>query len=360
MKYAEPVRLDPDILAVLEQFIPLAPLHQPHKPVPDPPSDGAPGRVWRRSPCLRYGVFIPTNSRRLSALRHFPRSCTNAGVKRYGLSRALIRVRRLGAAWARRPRAATGRTVRVPSSATARACGALERGPQRRQHEWASRPWTGCPWARGAGPIDPGVPALPHGPARHGRARAIEKAHLQRVGPARRVRNLERHAQAPWLGGAPGEASRGPLRLPDPARELGSLAAARSAGLDALVFHGRHRGKNSPVLRERICRDGGMAGAGVRPRGEREGRVRASARAGQPGHRGGSFPTSEELMIAQHTQRLRARPWRPGRRRIAATKRAKEKEASMSANVKPASEKMGPCMERISRPGHGGTMSDVP
>ena len=85
-------------------------------------------------------------------------------------------------------------------------------------------------------------------------------------------------------------------------RELGSLAAALG-GLDALVFTGGI-GENSATIRARVCRDAAWLGleldavandAGGPRISRAESRVTAWV-----------IPTNEELMIAQHTQRLLA------------------------------------------------------
>jgi acetate kinase len=85
-------------------------------------------------------------------------------------------------------------------------------------------------------------------------------------------------------------------------RELGSLAAALG-GLDALVFTGGI-GENAAAIRARVCREAAWLGlepdesanGGRGPRISRpESRVTAWV-----------IPTNEELMIAQHTQRLLA------------------------------------------------------
>ena len=86
-------------------------------------------------------------------------------------------------------------------------------------------------------------------------------------------------------------------------RELGSLAAALG-GLDALVFTAGI-GENSAAVRERICRDAAWLGLELDRAANEKGGPRISA----AGSRVTAWviPTNEELMIAQHTQRLVAR-----------------------------------------------------
>ncbi len=87
-------------------------------------------------------------------------------------------------------------------------------------------------------------------------------------------------------------------------RELGSLAAALG-GLDALVFTAGI-GENSPVVRERICRDAAWLGLEL----DRTANEKGGPRISTAGSRVTAWviPTNEELMIAQHTRRLIARP----------------------------------------------------
>ena len=84
-------------------------------------------------------------------------------------------------------------------------------------------------------------------------------------------------------------------------RELGSLAAALG-GLDAIVFTGGI-GEHAAPIRERVCRDCGLAGRGAGRRGQRSRRT-AHQHALPVRRRRGCVPTNEELMIARHTGRV--------------------------------------------------------
>ena len=81
-------------------------------------------------------------------------------------------------------------------------------------------------------------------------------------------------------------------------KELGSLAAALK-GLDALVFTGGI-GENAETLRTRVCRDAGWMGVEL----DDEANVEHGPRISTPNSRVAAWviPTNEELMIAQHTQ----------------------------------------------------------
>jgi acetate kinase len=83
-------------------------------------------------------------------------------------------------------------------------------------------------------------------------------------------------------------------------RELGSLAAALD-GLDAIVFTAGI-GENSPVIRERVCREAAWLGVEL----DANANDRGGPSISQPGSRVSAWaiPTNEELMIARHTRRV--------------------------------------------------------
>jgi acetate kinase len=83
-------------------------------------------------------------------------------------------------------------------------------------------------------------------------------------------------------------------------RELGSLAAALG-GLDALVFTGGI-GEHAAIVRQRACRDAAWLGAILDDAANNRGGPRISRP--QNDLAVWVIPTNEELMIANHTQRL--------------------------------------------------------
>jgi acetate kinase len=83
-------------------------------------------------------------------------------------------------------------------------------------------------------------------------------------------------------------------------RELGSLAAALG-GLDALVFTAGI-GERSPMIRERVCRDGAWLGVQLDAAANQAGGPCISTAASSVSV--WTIPTNEELMIARHTRRL--------------------------------------------------------
>ncbi len=296
MEYAEPVRLDPDILAVLEQFIPLAPLHQPHNLSPI-------RLLMERRPGLAQVACFDTafHSTNPDVSRRFaiPTELHNAGVRRYGfhgLSYEYVASVLPG----HDARAAAGRTVVCQLGNGSSMC-ALERG----RSVASTMGFTavdGLPMGTRCGAIDPGV-LLYLMDQRGMDARAIEKLIYSESGLLG-VSGISSDMRKLLGSEEPRAKLAVDLYVYRIRRELGSLAAALG-GLDALVFTAGI-GENSPVLRERICRDAAWLGLEFDRAANEKGGPRISA----AGSRVTAWviPTNEELMIAQHTQRLTANP----------------------------------------------------
>jgi acetate kinase len=87
-------------------------------------------------------------------------------------------------------------------------------------------------------------------------------------------------------------------------RELGSLAAALG-GLDAIVFTAGI-GENTPIIRERVCRNAAWLGVALDPVANAAGGRRITTAASRTA--AWVIPTNEELMIARHTRDLLLAP----------------------------------------------------
>jgi acetate kinase len=292
MKYAEPARLDRNVLVELEKFIPLAPLHQPHNLAPI-------RMLLERRPELpqvacfdtAFHATNPDVSRRFA----IPQELHDAGVRRYGfhgLSYEYI----ASVLPEHDARAAGGKTVVLHLGNGSSMC-AIDAG-----HSVASTMGftavDGLPMGTRCGAIDPGV-LLYLMDERRMDARAIEKLIYSQSG----------------LLGVSGTSSdmRKLLDSDDPRarlavdlyiyrirRELGSLAGALG-GLDTLVFTAGI-GENSAVIRERVCRDAAWLGVRMDTAANARGGPRISVEGSRPAVF--VLPTNEELMIARHTQRL--------------------------------------------------------
>ena len=292
LDYTKPARVDAKVLASLEKFVPLAPLHQPHNLAPI-------RTLLERRPELPQIACFDTafHSTNPDVARRFalPAELHDAGVRRYGfhgLSYEYI----AQVLPEHDPRAAAGKTIVCHLGNGSSMC-ALE-GARSIASTMGFTAVDGLPMGTRSGAIDPGV-LLYLMDERRMDARAIEKLLYQQSG----------------LLGISGISSdmRRLVESPDPRaklavdvylyrirRELGSLAAALG-GLDALVFTAGI-GENSAAIRERICGDAAWLGVALDPVANEKGGPRIST----PGSRVTAWviATNEELMIARHTQRL--------------------------------------------------------
>jgi acetate kinase len=296
MEYAEPVRVDSKVLAVLESFIPLAPLHQPHNLSPI-------RQLMERRPGLPQVACFDTafHSTNADISRRFaiPTELHDEGVKRYGfhgLSYEYIASVLPG----HDARAAAGRTVVCHLGNGSSMC-ALE-GGRSVASTMGFTAVDGLPMGTRCGVIDPGV-LLYLMDQRGMDARAIEKLIYSESGLLG-VSGISSDMRKLLGSEEPRATLAVDLYVYRIRRELGSLAAALG-GLDALVFTAGI-GENSPAVRERICRDAAWLGLELDRAANEKGGPRISA----AGSRVTAWviPTNEELMIAQHTQRLIARP----------------------------------------------------
>jgi acetate kinase len=292
LRYTRPILVDDAILADLEEFNPLAPLHQPH--------NLAAIRVLRkRSADLRQVACFDTSFHAtipaVAQAFGLPRKFTEQGVRRYGfhgLSYEYISSVLPGVD----PEAAKGRTVVAHLGNGASLCAMMSLKSAACTLGFTAV--EGLVMGTRCGTLDPGVMLY-----------LMDECGMN-------TRDLETLIyKESGLLGVSGISSdmRTLLESKDPhaaeavelfvyriGREIGSLAAALG-GLDALVFTGGI-GENAAPIRERVCRAAGWLGlaldekanAGGGPRISREGsRVRAWV-----------IPTDEELMIALHTRQV--------------------------------------------------------
>ena len=290
--YSDPQRLTPEILEHLEQFVPLAPLHQPHNLAgirallavrPDLP------QVACFDTAFHYG------QPELAKLYALPRAYRDEGVRRYGfhgLSYEYI----AGALAEAMGTSATGRVVVAHLGNGASMC--AMRDGRSMASTMGFTAVEGLPMGTRSGSLDPGV--LLYLIERHGMGvRSLtnllykQSGLLALSGFSNDMRDL--------LGSADPNAKLAVdyfcYRI---ARELGSLAAALG-GLDALVFTGGI-GEHAAAVREQVCALSAWLGIEIDPA--------ANASDGRRIDRSGSrtavwvLPTNEELVIARHTRRL--------------------------------------------------------
>jgi len=292
LEYSKPVRVDQAVVAALEKFIPLAPLHQPHNLAPI-------RALLERSPALvQVACFDTAFHRGQPAVAQsfaLPKSITDLGVRRYGfhglsyeyVAQALPRYD---------ARAAAGRTVVLHLGNGASMC-AIAAG----KSVASTMGFTavdGLPMGTRCGNIDPGV-VLYLMDELGMDARAIEKLIYKESGLlgvsgiSSDMRTLEASAD-------PAAKAAIDLFVYRIGRELGSLAAALG-GLDAIVFTAGI-GEHSRSLRARVCADAAWLGVALDPAANDANGPRLSTAASRVA--AWVVPTDEELMIARHTWRV--------------------------------------------------------
>jgi len=290
MEYSKPARVNGQILSALEQFVPLAPLHQPHNLAPI-------RRLLQRTPDLPQVACFDTAFHRSNAdlvqMFGLPHAMFEEGVRRYGFHG--LSYEYIASALPRHSaRAASGRTIVLHLGNGSSIC-AME-GGRSVASTMGFTAVDGLMMGTRTGSLDPGV-VLYLMDQRGMDARAIEKliysesGLLGISGISSDMRTLLDSSEA-----------RAKLAIDlfcyRIRREIGSLAAALG-GIDALVFTGGI-GENSAAIRVRVLDDAAWLGV------ERDA---AANEAGGPllstaGSRVAAFalPTNEELMIATHTR----------------------------------------------------------
>jgi acetate kinase len=291
-EYAEPVRVDHDVLTALERFIPLAPLHQPHNLSPI-------AALLERAPELPQVACFDTAFHRTNpdiAQRFaLPSELHEAGVRRYGFHG--LSYEYIGAVLGRFDASATaGRTIVLHLGNGSSMC-AMHAG----RSVASTMGFTavdGLPMGTRCGALDPGV-ILYLLDERKLDARAVERLIYHESGLLG-VSGISSDMRT-LLGSADPRARLAiDLYVYRIRRELGSLAGALG-GLDAIVFTAGI-GENSAAIRERVCREAGWLGLKL----DAAANTSAGPRISALGSRVSAWviPTNEELMIARHTRRV--------------------------------------------------------
>ncbi|MGA9263209.1 MAG: acetate/propionate family kinase [Desulfobacterales bacterium] len=292
MAYTQPVQVDEAVLKVLETFIPLAPLHQPHNLAPI-------RRALERAPELPQVACFDTSFHRtqpdVAQMFALPAELREGGVLRYGfhglsyeyIASILPDID---------PKAAQGRSVVLHLGNGTSMC-ALEAG-RSIASTMGFTAVEGLPMGTRSGSLDPGV-IIYLMDQRGMDARAIEKLIYTQSGLLG-VSGISSDMRTLLASKAPQAKLAVDLFLYRIRRELGSLAAAMG-GLDAIVFTAGI-GENAPVIRSRVCRDAAWLGVDIDEAANTAGRGCISTGSSRVAL--WVIPTNEELMIARHTRRL--------------------------------------------------------
>jgi acetate kinase len=291
-EYTRPVRVDRTVLAALEKYIPLAPLHQPHNLAPI-------RALLERSPHLPQVACFDTSFHSgappVSQAFALPRAITDRGVRRYGfhgLSYEYI----ADVLPQFDERAARGKTVVLHLGNGSSMC-AIAAG-RSMASTMGFTAADGLPMGTRCGNLDPGVVLYLMDELKMD-ARAIEKVIYQQSGLLG-MSGISSDMRTLEASPAPEAKAAIDVFIYRIGRELGSLAAALG-GLDAVVFTAGI-GENSRSLRERVCRDAAWLGVEL----DAAANERNGPRISKAGSRVSAWviPTNEELMIARHTRRV--------------------------------------------------------
>jgi acetate kinase len=291
-EYVKPVRVNESIVAALEQYVPLAPLHQPHNLAPIK-------TLLQRMPELPQVACFDTSFHRAQApvaqAFALPASITDRGVLRYGfhgLSYEYI----ASVLPERSKRAAHGKTVVLHLGNGASMCAMA--GGRSIASTMGFTAADGLPMGTRCGSLDPGVILYlvdELGMSTHAVERMIyqESGLLGVSGISSDMRVLEASSE-------PRAREAIDLFVYRIGRELGSLVAALG-GLDAVVFTGGI-GENSRRLREQVCQDAAWLGLAL----DAEANARHGPLISAPDSRVAAWviPANEEATIACHTRAL--------------------------------------------------------
>jgi acetate kinase len=290
--YSAPIRITADVLRLLTELIPLAPLHQPANLIPIQ-------SIARRNPDLPRVVCFDTAFHRsiphIARLYGLPRALTAEGVRGYGfhgLSYEYI----AGQLANRDPRAAAGRTVVAHLGSGASMCALV--GGKSVVCTLGFSVLDGLLMGTRPGRLDPGV-LLYLMQQKRMAAEAIEQL-LYKESGLRGISGISNDMRDLLASDHPHAREAVALFIYRAARELGSLAAA-AGGLDALVFTAGI-GEHSPEIRAGICAQSAWLGVTLDDAANQKGGPRISAP--ESAVRVWVIPTNEELMIARHTWSL--------------------------------------------------------
>jgi acetate kinase len=291
-EYSQPTMIDSDVLARLERYVPLAPLHQPH--------NLAPIRLLlaRRPDLPQVACFDTAFHRGHGALADryaIPERFHAEGVRRYGfhgLSYEYIAERLRHVA----PDVAGARVIVAHLGSGASLC-ALS-GGRSVESTMGFTALDGLPMGTRCGQIDPGV--LLYLLTEKGITAGDVQDLLYRDSGLKGLSGVSNDVRDLLASTEPRAALAIDYFVYRVALHAGMLAAALG-GLDAFVFTAGI-GENSPVLRERIAEKLAWLGATLDRAANAERKQLISTAESRIGLY--VIPTDEELMIARHTRTL--------------------------------------------------------
>ena len=290
--YAAPVRVDAAILETLVQFVPLAPLHQPHNLLPI-------RLIAEKRPDIVQVACFDTAFHRtappLAQAFALPASITDRGVRRYGFHG--LSYEYIASVLAQHDaRAAAGKTVVLHLGNGASMCAML--GGKSVASTMGFTAVDGLPMGTRSGNLDPGVVLYCMQELKMDAA-AIESLLYKKSGLLG-VSGISSDMRELLESTEPRAKLAIDLFVYRIGRELGSLAAALG-GLDAIVFTAGI-GERAAAIREAVCRQATWLGVELDTTANAAGGPRISTASSRIA--AWVIPTNEELMIARHTRAL--------------------------------------------------------
>jgi acetate kinase len=293
--YDRPVLIDQDVLARLDRYVTLAPLHQPNNLAP------IRSLLMLRPELPQVACFDTAFHRQHSALADryaIPERFYDEGVRRYGfhgLSYEYIAGRLRDIA----PDIAGTRVIIAHLGSGASMCALA--GGRSIETTMGFTALDGLPMGTRSGQIDPGV--LLYLLTEKGMSAKDIKTLLYRDSGLKGLSSLSGDMRELEASDSPGAALAIDYFVYRIGLSAGMLAAALG-GLDAFIFTAGI-GENSPMIRGRVAEQLAWLGAGCDPAANEAGKSVIS----QPHSKVGLYvvPTDEELMIARHTLALLGR-----------------------------------------------------
>jgi acetate kinase len=288
-QYAAPVKVDDAVLAALERFVPLAPLHQPY-------NIGPIRSIQARFPGTPQVACFDTAFHRghadVADRYALPEALYEEGVRRYGfhglsyeyIARTLPQTA---------PEIAQGRVVVAHLGSGASMC--AMRAGRSVDSTMGFTALDGLPMGTRCGQLDPGV-VLYLLNQKSWSAKEVERL-LYRDSGLRGLSGISNDVRDLLTSDAPAARLALDYFVHRAGRELGSLAAALG-GIDGFVLTAGI-GENSPEMRARICARAGWLGIRLDDAANRAGGPRISAADSRVSV--WVIPTDEERMIAEHT-----------------------------------------------------------
>ena len=286
--YSQPVRLDAAAVEALEQFIVLAPLHQPHN------LNGIKAVAARLPDVPQIACFDTAFHRTQPALAQLfaiPRALTAEGVKRYGFHG--LSYEYIARVLPEHTTRAEGRVLVAHLGNGASMCAMVGRRSQTSSMGFTAI--DGLMMGTRTGALDPGV-LLYLLQSKGMDAKGLEKM-LYKESGLLGVSGISQDMRTLLASDRPEAAEAVDLFCYRIVREIGALAAC-IGGVDALVFTGGI-GEHAAEVRRRVCERLGWLGLELDASANESGATRIST----PGSRTEALviPTDEEWMIAQHT-----------------------------------------------------------